>query len=310
MWDVILSILSAAGILLLVLFGLLFAVMLAVLFCPVIYRVRGEKNPGNIRLDARVSWLFGALQVRYSYPEPGTLTARLLWKTVFDSGKMKKKDAESSGSPPGRRRKKKDKSKEQDESPSAEEKACGAEGSGTASEETQTGQTAGTDAPGADLGTTDAGEDPGSGFLGKISRIKYTILKICDRIRDIWIRLTRIAELLQEENTIALWEAVKRRLGSVIRSILPRRFRAVLLFGTGSPDTTGLAFGVYGMLSPLLGQDVCVTPDFTQKILEGNVDISGRITGFVLFRNGVGLLLDKKLHRFLKRLKSAAAWQG
>lgn len=323
MWDVILSILSVAGILLLAVLGLLFVSVLAMLFCPVTYRIRGERNPGETRLDARVSWLFGMLQIRYSYPEPGTLIAKLLWRTVFDSGKKKEADVSSEDKKTGakifvglpgrhrsRRKEEKGKAGEPKRDSSATAEASGTGDRATAAEKAQTEQTAGEETRREDSGAADAEKEQTAGFLGKISRIKYTIQKICDRIRVIWSRITCFTELLQEENTVALWEEVKRRLGRVLQSVRPRRFRAELLFGTGSPDTTGLAFGFYGMLSPFLGQSVCVTPDFTQKILEGSVDISGSVTGFVLVWNGFGLLLDKKLHLFLKRLKSAAAWQG
>ena len=287
MWDVILTILSVIGILLLLLLGLLFAAVFAMLFCPVVYRFRGEKTPGATRLDARISWLFGLLQIRYSYPEPGSLTAKLLWKTVFDSSKQKESSAESFGILRDRLRhlKKKDRPEEQDQNLPAKKDASGQEDREPAAEEARTEQKAGSDARDGEFETADTGEDPSAGFLGKISRLKYTIQKIYDKIKSIWNQLSRFAELLQEENTRALWDEVKRRLIRVFRS-------------------------VYGMLSPFLGENVCVTPDFTQKILEGNVDISGRITGFVLFRNGVGLLLDRKLHLFLKRLKSAAAQQS
>lgn len=312
MWDVILTILSVIGILLLLLLGLLFAAVFAMLFCPVVYRFRGEKTPGATRLDARISWLFGLLQIRYSYPEPGSLTAKLLWKTVFDSSKQKESSAESFGILRDRLRhlKKKDRPEEQDQNLPAKKDASGQEDREPAAEEARTEQKAGSDAREGEFETADTGEDPSAGFLGKISRLKYTIQKIYDKIKSIWNQLSRFAELLQEENTRALWDEVKRRLIRVFRSVRPRRIRAELLFGTGSPDTTGLTFGFYGMLSPFLGENVCVTPDFTQKILEGNIDISGHITGFVLFRNGVGLLLDRKLHLFLKRLKSAVSQQG
>ena len=72
---------------------------------------------------------------------------------------------------------------------------------------------------------------------------------------------------------------------------------------TFEPDTTGYALGIYGMLSPQLGPYVSVTPDFTQAILQGEADVSGHITAFVLTVNALKLFFDKKLHLFLKKLK-------
>ena len=85
MLDVVLQILSVLGIILLVLLGLLLAVMLFTLFFPVIYRVSGEGNGKDFSLDAKASWLFGLLRVRFAYPDPGKFKVKALWFTVFDS---------------------------------------------------------------------------------------------------------------------------------------------------------------------------------------------------------------------------------
>ena len=102
---------------------------------------------------------------------------------------------------------------------------------------------------------------------------------------------------------MGLWKHVKLRLGKIWKSIRPRHIRADILFGTGAPDTTGYLLGVYGMLSPSLGPKVNVTPDFTQAILQGEAEVSGHVTTFGLAVNGLKLLLDKRLHLFLKKLK-------
>ena len=115
---------------------------------------------------------------------------------------------------------------------------------------------------------------------------------------------------MQEENTAKLWKHVKLRLGKILKNIRPRHIRAEVLFGTGSPDTTGYVFGLYGILSPFLGPEVCVTADFTQAILMGHVDISGHITGAVLLWNTVKLLLDRKLHMFVKKMKAGRNEDG
>ena len=112
------------------------------------------------------------------------------------------------------------------------------------------------------------------------------------------------AGVLREDNTVALWKHVRLRLGKVLWAIRPRRINGSLVFGTGAPDTTGYLFGVYGMLSPLLHYSLCVTPDFTQQILEGNIDISGRITLWTLTWNGLKLFLDKKLRLFIQKMKA------
>ncbi len=164
--------------------------------------------------------------------------------------------------------------------------------------------TAAADEPSDSQNDGRTGDDTDSSFLKKIKKIKYTICSIYDKIKNIWENISYYTELLQEEETKQLFSHVIFRLGKIGRSIRPRRIRGQILFGTGSPDTTGYAYGVYGMLSPSLGRRLLVTPDFTRAVLEGDIYISGHITVFTILWNGLRVLLDKNLRKFIKKMKA------
>lgn len=150
-----------------------------------------------------------------------------------------------------------------------------------------------------------AEESPSSNkILKKIEKIKYTISNIYDKIKEIWENITYYAELLKEENTKVLFRHVTMRVGKILRSIRPRHLKADIIFGTGSPDTTGYAYGVYGMLSAVLGPKVIVVPDFEQAILKGELQFSGHITVWVLLINALKLFFDPKLHLFIEKVKA------
>ena len=316
--NIIIMILSLIGRILLGLLALVFLLLLLVLFFPITYRLRGERSEDKLTASARADWLFGVIRVRYAYPEPGNVTVKLLWKKLVDtsaaSGKGKDADQEKKGS-----------DKEQKAGGDSEAEAVPENGGSTEAAEAETNTTDGAEAPGVETDdskaeaagteTGDSGNEthdaddegadtPADGFLGKISKIKYTILKIYGKIKDIWGHLSYYAGVLREDNTVALWKHVRQRLGKMLRAIRPRRINGSLVFGTGAPDTTGYLFGVYGMLSPLLHYGLCVTPDFTQQILEGSIDISGRITLWTLTWNGLKLFLDKKLRLFIQKMKA------
>ena len=99
MADVILRILSVLGILLLVLLALVIVLLLTVLFFPVTYRASGVKDEKQCQFRARAGWLFGLARVEYAFPEPGKLTVKVLWKTIYDSSRPPEKGkAEAGGS--------------------------------------------------------------------------------------------------------------------------------------------------------------------------------------------------------------------
>ena len=96
MLDLILQILSALGIIVLVLLAVLAAVLLLVLFFPVSYRVQGRKDAEVMECSARAAWLFGLLRVRYVYPEPGKVRVKLLWFPLYDGAAPGKEGKEES----------------------------------------------------------------------------------------------------------------------------------------------------------------------------------------------------------------------
>lgn len=322
MTGIILKILMVIGILLLVLLGLVLGVLLLVLFVPLVYRASGNMDGEKKELKAKVRWLFGLLRADYCYPEPGRFTVRLLWKKLYDSGQDNEKKSEK------HRRKKKDGQRTESESPD------GAQGiSETHGKPEEAGTENSPESPAASEPVSKfpkSGQDEGlkeaekaaekaepvseNSFSQKIQdrfeKIKYTIRDKYDKIKKIWENISYYAELLREENTLALWGHVKIRLLKILKNIRPRHIKADVVFGADSPDTTGYAFGVYGMLSPYLGTKVCLTPDFTQAILEGRFEVSGHIMLSVVLWNTLKVVFDKKLHLFIERMKAGRKKDG
>lgn len=286
MWDIILSVISVIGILFLVLLVLLLFLTILVLFYPITYGIQGIKSSEETWLRVKINWLFGLFRVRYYYPEPGNIVVKILWKNIFVPGEKNRKGSKTENKPENKSEEIVTKETQETESV---QKSIGEESKRT--DET------------SEEKDEKAAEKAQSGISGKIHKIKYTIQKIYDKIKEIWENLSYYSELLREEDTLGLWKHVKLRLGKIWKSIRPRHIRADILFGTGAPDTTGYLLGVYGMLSPSLGPKVNVTPDFTQAILQGEAEVSGHVTTFGLAVNGLKLLLDKRLHLFLKKLK-------
>ena len=110
--------------------------------------------------------------------------------------------------------------------------------------------------------------------------------------------------MLQEEEAHLLFSHVTKSVRKILGNIRPRKLKVNILFGTGAPDTTGYAFGVYGMFSPVLGPGVIVTPDFEHAVLEGDFYAAGTITSVVLVWHFLKVIIDKKFWRFINKLKT------
>lgn len=294
MLTILLKVLSILGILLLIVLGITLILILLVLFLPVTYRFRGCRRPlaafseegGTPEKPGmsgwlKINWFFGLLRIRFVYPKPGRLTVKILCFSLAEFPEKEK----TKPSKDGKQTKK------------------ASQSSGKTDQET--GNEADEEAE-ADRGIqSEGGPEPAlAQKISFIDKIECTIQRICDRIKKVCDEAEYYRELLLCEDTKGLTAHAFRRLGKILRSLRPGKLKADILFGTGSPDTTGYALGLYGILSPRLGRKVNITPDFDRAVLEGEIYASGHITVFCLLRQGVMILLDRRLRQLYRKVKA------
>lgn len=324
MLHVILHILAIIGIILLCILGLLLVLLLLVLFVPVRYKVKGNKDDSGLRLSVRVSYLLHILSARFDYPEPGTLIIRLFGIRIFDSGKEKKEaggeeEEESMGA--GESATVQESADPKKETAVSEDPDTGAdEAAGAGQEEAETGQ----EAVGAGTEAVEEAEtkEEKISFLRHpikwiksliqkikdlIRKIRYTILSIYGKIKDILENVAYYRDMLTSVENQRLYSRVWSRVLTVLKSIRPRVLKADLKIGTGSPDTTGYLLALYGMLFPILGNNVNIEADFEEAVFCGSFYAKGRITVFTVLLQAGKIFFDKQLRVFIKQLKREEA---
>ncbi len=311
MLAVLLKILSIIGIVLLVLLGILLLVLLLVLFFPITYRAEGEKNPERLYFCGRMRWLFGFLRVNARYEDGFAAKVKLLMFTLYDSEKTARTDEEQAQKESTSKESKSKESPQREltEKENSEKEETAGKPTEAASAISKQSEISQTEAGQEDILAENAAEEK-SYLTRKIEKIKFTFREKYDKIKSIFEKIKIALEnleyyksVLEEKETRLLLRHVGFRLKKLWKALKPKKYRADILFGTGSPDTTGYAFGIYGMLSPQLGQNICVTPDFTRAVLEGNFFAFGRITVFTILVQTVSVLLDKRLRLFIDKIK-------
>lgn len=322
MLDVFLKILSVMGGILLVLLIAAAVLLLLVLFFPLTYRVSGKKNTEEMKFSVKLNWLFGLFRVRYRYPSPGLLTARLLWFRLLEmkfppdkDAKEDTKEAEKSEAADGNTAE--TTAEETGNSGTVGEKAAEeTENFGntteTAAEETENSVTAGVETADEETVRKESEEktEASGNVSEKFAKIKYTILNIYDKIKKIRKNISYYLSVMQEEDTKQLFAKARTHLAKLLKSVRPRHVKAQILFGTGSPDTTGYVYGAYCMIAPFYGSKFLVTPDFEQAVLEGEFDLSGHVIVFVLLINVLKVAFDRRLHLLIKKLKREETKNG
>lgn len=290
MLAVILKILSIIGIILLILLCVALGLLLLVLFMPIVYKIDASFSESEKTVNARFRWLFGLLRGGYVYPEPGKFVVKLLWFTLFDSAKPKSVSESNSNTD------------STTEGASAEEQDNALQ----TNKEKELHEPVPEEAP---TENTEPHEEASKQslkekLLTKYEKIKYTIRKFYDKIKHVLENIEFYKDLLQEESSQALINHALRRVGKVLKHIRPRKLKTDILFGTGSPDSTGYLYGVYGMLSSFLGKNAYVAPDFSRRIFRGTLFAKGYINIWTLLVNILAVALDKRLHCLLKKVKS------
>lgn len=157
------------------------------------------------------------------------------------------------------------------------------------------------------------------GFLDKIRQavdkikaffenIQYTIRNFCDKIKSTLDNIQYYREVMESDAFKRSMELCKGELGYVFRKLKPDKFEANLNVGMEDPAALGQILAVYGMLYPLIGQQVSVAGDFESEgtHIEGRLYIRGRIRAFTFLRVLIRVYMNKDIRTLIKLLKKEA----
>jgi len=324
MITILLTILKVLGILLLFLVAAAIVLLLLAMFVPVRYRVnlrRKEEDNAQVRAELKVTWLMHLVNVAFSYPEAAFFRVRLLGFTVFrsdqikTSGKKDKATPKAAGEPES----------EKEDGTEDGIRTGGAEaaiGSGQEENQAQKQQETSKEQepePGPETGGKKESvfakinrlllrlKEFFQKLLSLFQNIRYTITKICDKIKDIVNNIQYYLKILKSDTFSRAWRVCSGQVLSLLKSVLPGKVTGSLVVGTGDPAGTGQVLAVYGMLYPLLGNHISVTPDFERKIVEGELFIKGKITVFKGLKTAWKIYFNRDVRRLIQLFKREAA---
>ena len=332
MITVLLTILKIIGIILLCVLLTLFCVLLLVLFVPVRYRIEtvrreGEETPFRVLL--KVTWLLHILNAAFRYPGEDGLRVRVFGFTVFPARrkeKAKEKETEKEEEPRDDETEKA--ANPQDgETKKAQEMADGQEegkpaGGGEVTGSQEREKEAQTESPKGEAGQeAEEEEETEEGepnwirklrafvhrHLERLKNIKYTIQKICDKIKEITKNIRYYVEIIQSDAFLRVWRVCGGEALKLLRGVLPGKIKGRLLVGTGDPASTAQIIGIHGILYPLIGDHIMVIPDFERTIVEGELLIKGKLTVFRALKTAIIIYFNKDLRKVIRLLKKEAA---
>ena len=295
--HIILGIIKVVGIVLLILLGIFLLGILAVLFCPVTYKARGNRDADSYEGHVQISWFFRLVSFMFSFGSKteSSFSVRILGIPLkFNQNKEKGKVSEELKNSEEKSSPKTEKSNQEEERLKSK-----------VSEQNQPQQETTMNEPEK---RTDSVFQRLQEFLQQIPGIPKKILdhfkKFSLTVHRIYDKINQIKEFLESERFARLKVLCFQEGKGTLGHIRPRKVKGHIKIGAGEPHVTGQILAVAGIFFPLYGEHITIEPYFEERILEGNISVQGRIYGvfFVqlawrLFRNSDIRFMIKKLKR-------------
>jgi hypothetical protein len=128
------------------------------------------------------------------------------------------------------------------------------------------------------------------------NKIKCTISRVYGKIN-------MIKSTLENDIFQRAFEKSKKHLGIILKSILPRKVVADILYGTGDPAMTAQIMGGLGIARALGFNKITLRPDFDRTVIQGDLHIKGRITLFRIVLSLAICYFNKDIRKTVKRFK-------
>ena len=306
--HIILTILKVVGILLLAVLGLVLFFLLSALFVPVCYRMWGKRTATVLEGKASVSWLFGLIRLSVGYVDSQSKLELYLFGIPLLALKDRINRWRKKRRKPGKRMRQ---GKSSDTKPADQMRKD--------NQAVQVKEPA--EKPVQDQVDSDSTEQepdtaavifqkikeillkiwrfPGR-VLERIRKSRLTFRQFCDKIKK-WYRF------LQMDDTKQALIFLKGKGFLVLRHMLPVKIQGNLHFGFEDPSITGQVLAVAGMVYPLYGKTFRLIPDFEQQVLEGEVNLKGRVFGGYLLLQAWQIYRCKEIRRTYQRFQHKEA---
>ncbi len=145
----------------------------------------------------------------------------------------------------------------------------------------------------------DKAEEGIDGLLEKAEALK-------DKVSELWDTVDYYQRLLGSDGTAWVIEYVKKRLLKILKGIRPRKIKASAEIRDEDPGQVAKIWQYYVISLPILDHipgKVTVDAQQDEKSFKFKAMVKGRVFVITLVKNGLALLLNRKVKRFIKLLK-------
>lgn len=342
LWLIIKWILILLGILI----GLIFLILLLLLFCPIRYRGKIKKDRTDslreIHATGEVSWLLHIISVQ-AFWEQGVLKTKICFLGIpLEKFRKKKKPRSLSNSEDQNAKKQTEASRSHEKTSKSEQQNDAAElqmsepqedtvedineiSENVIMEPISISEEISEDEKKlrtkiADLILNIVGKIKTAvgklirivqNFLGIPKRILKKIQSLALTIRNFCDKINWWKEFLDHPRTRAALSFLWKNAKKLIYHVLPTRITGKITFGNEDPAVTGMVLAVLGMTIPFHKNKIEVAPLFDdENVLEGEILLKGRIYGIVVLKTAAELYFNKNIKYVIHRWRHKEVKHG
>lgn len=306
MVSIILFILKILLIIIGVILGIAIFLLALVLFVPIIYEATGSKDE-TLYLEGKASWLFQLIRLKFYYHDSIHYEAKIFWKKVYTS-----EPSQDGNNTEEIKRVSETKVQENKVEVSNQKKVhiAGQVTENQVKENQSTNQqsTSGltqqtksqTTSKNIRIEGLPSGTKKESHKTKKVKKIKINKKeKVKKEESGFKNFFETVRSFFAEEAYKGVIKFVVKHSLKMIKSIIPRKIRLHLEFGTNDPAMTGYILGLLSIFYAFTGNSMDIKPDFEKQLFKGDFSIKGKIFIFVLVYHGLRIILDKRVKKLI-----------
>lgn len=134
--------------------------------------------------------------------------------------------------------------------------------------------------------------------------VKAKLQMVSEKTKALQDKKDQVTDIFLSDKGKATMIRVKRLVFKLLYHIRPRKIRGNLLYGAGDGYQTAKLLSILATLYPIYTPAFKVTPDFNQKIIEGQISFKGHITLGYIAILGLKGFFDKDLKKMIKDIKN------
>ncbi|MCC8050627.1 MAG: DUF2953 domain-containing protein [Clostridiales bacterium] len=137
----------------------------------------------------------------------------------------------------------------------------------------------------------------------RLQRWKQKLLKLIKKPGEWSRRLSALRQKIADYDAVDTVEEIWHKVKQTLRHFRVRKGKGYLRFGTGDPALTGELTGVLYLLLPVSCRKIQVEPQFTDAVLEMELDVAGHIRLIHIVVLAVWAFRNQKLRHLIRAFR-------